>query len=96
VFYKHLHKNKSGGRGLEILVAKILLKSAADKSNLTEREAMGDGSICIPHELFLFLERSVILKMHFVWHPKHVLSVNFTCWYYVHFYNFVCHVVKCL
>jgi hypothetical protein len=80
------------GWGLEILV----VKSAADKSNPTEREAMGDDSICIPHVLCLFFERSVMLKMHFMWHPKHVISVDFTCWYYVHICNSVCHVVKCL
>jgi hypothetical protein len=51
---------------VEILVVKTLLKSAADKSNPTEREAMGDDSICVPHALYLFFERSVILKMHFV------------------------------
>jgi hypothetical protein len=47
-------------------VAKTLLKSAVDICNQKEREAVGDGSICIPHELYLFFERSVILKMHFV------------------------------
>ena len=77
-------------------MAITLLKSAADKSNPTEREALGDDSICILHELYLFFERSVMLKMHCVWHPTHVISVDFTFWYYVHICNDVCHVVKCL